>query len=467
MLYYPPFMIEVRLDPVLKEALAAIKAAGGRPLLVGGAVRDALMGYSGPVRDADVEVYSLAPDALRAALSKIGQVDAVGASFGVFKLAGLSADFSIPRRDNKVGAGHKGFEVVSDPNLSLKEAAKRRDLTINSMALDPFTGELHDPYGGAEDIKNKVLRATDAGTFLEDPLRAMRVAQFVSRLGFTPNEELSRLCSIAKLEELPGERLLEEWRKLLLGSSQTAALDFVRRTMIRHFPELAATVGCEQDPEYHPEGDVFTHTAMAAEQSRKLTDDETVLWATLLHDAGKPGTTKFEDGRIRSRGHEEAGIEPARFFLDRLKAPTALTDRVAVLVAHHLSPAHFVPDAAHRPKREDAGPAAYRRLARKLGNAGTDLKTLYLVSKADHLGRTTPQALNGEFPSGEEFLRRAQEVQVDVAFEPDVVMGRDLLARGFKPGPGMGEMLQRCREIQYESGLKDVESILKRLDTND
>lgn len=439
------------------QAMEAIRAAGGRPLVVGGAVRDAVMGQP-KSKDYDVEVYGLTVRALADSLKLFGEVDWIGAAFGVVKVHGINADFSVPRRDSKVGDGHCAFQVEVAPEMSIPEAARRRDLTINSMAWDPFTGELHDPFCGLRDIEDHLLRATDPTKFLEDPLRALRVAQFVSRLGFHVAPYLQTQCEEADLGSLPGERLYEEFRKLLLGESPKQGLWFIRNTMLRHFPEIASMVGVQQDKEWHPEGDVFTHSAMVVKEARAMTDDQTILWSALLHDAGKPSTTTHDDdGRIRSKGHEDAGIEPTRSFLQRLKAPKDLEDRVAALVATHLAPAHFVPPPGHGGQ---AGPSAYRRLARRLGAAGTDLKTLYLVSKADHLGRSTPDALAGKFSFGEEFLRRAESIQVTEKPEPDVVMGRHLIERGHKPGPEIGRMLAKCREYQYETGLKDPDAIL-------
>ena len=450
--------MNIELPDNLIQALKAIRASGGHPLIVGGAVRDAVMKRQ--TKDIDIEVYGLKPNLVATALVGVGTVDIVGMAFGVLKVHGINADFSVPRRDNKVGQGHKGFDVETDPEMSIEDAARRRDLTINSMAWDPFTGELHDPFRGAQDIEDKLLRATDQSKFLEDPLRAMRVAQFVSRFNFHVQNDLEAMCIEADLSQLSGERLYEEWRKLLSGRWADKALYFVRGALLRQFPELAAMADCPQDKVWHPEGDVFVHTAMATVWARELSEDPTVWWATLLHDAGKPSTTtKDDDGRVRSWGHEDAGIAPARSFLQRLKAPKDLEDRVAALVAYHLAPVHFV-DEINGGHDGSARPSAYRRLARKLGAAGTGLKTLYLVSKADHFGRSTREAVARLFPVGDEFLRRAEMTQVTERPEPDIVMGRHLLNRGFQPGPEIGRILAKCREYQYDSGCKDADTIL-------
>ena len=465
------------------KVLEAIRDAGGVPLLVGGAVRDAALSrrskclFEGPTKisleslekskDLDFEVRGLSLLQLQDVLEKFGTVDLIGKAFGILKLHEMqNVDFSIPRRDNKSGVGHKGFETTLDPMMTLEDAAKRRDLTINSMALDLFTGELHDPFNGLRDLKNGQLRATDPVTFLDDPLRALRVAQFISRFGFhVPNgSTLFVLCQQADLSQLPGERLFAEFEKLLLGASPDMGLQFLADTgLLKFFPELEATRNTPQEREWHPEGSVLVHSIMAVRQARLLTDDLTVLWATLCHDLGKPSTTNFEDGKIRSRNHENAGVEPATALLTRLRAPNELIARVTALVAHHLAPAHFVPDEAHKGKRTAAGAGAYRRLARVLGQAGTNLETLFLVSKADHLGRTSPQALLKQFPSGDEFLRRAREIKVEKSPEHDAVMGRHLVARGMKPGPEFGQILRKCRELQDETGLTDPDELLAKV----
>lgn len=419
-------------------------------------------------KDYDIEVHGLSLNALTDVLKPFGKVDLVGSSFGVVKVHGIDADFSVPRSDNTCGAGHRDFHVVVNPKMSIEDACRRRDLTINSLAYDPLTGDLYDPFHGFADIRDKILRATDPATFLDDPLRVMRVAQFAARFGFTVDSVLTKICAQADLRSLPGERLYTEWQKLLLGQEPDQGLRFLRATkLLRFFPELAALVECPQDAEWHKEGDVLEHTAMALSAARTFTDNLTVLWAVLLHDVGKPATTtRDDDGRIRSKGHDEVGAVMARTFLQRLRAPKDLEERVAALVTHHLAPAHFVPENAQSLKRSCAGPAAYRRLARTLSSAGTSIEALYLTSKADHLGRLTPDAIAGRFPSGDEFLRRAKQIHVAEQAAPDVVMGRHLLARGYQPGPEVGALLVKCRSYQYESGEKDPERILDQVLAN-
>ena len=180
------------MDPKVVEIARAVRAAGGRALLVGGSVRDRLRGVES--KDFDVEVYGLDLPALERVLGHYGDVIAIGRAFGVLQVKGLGIDFSLPRRDSKTRAGHKGFEIAFDPGLDFATAARRRDLTINSIGLDPLTEEILDPHGGRDDLARGVLRATDPSHFAEDPLRGLRVAQFAARFEMTPDAS-SRLCA--------------------------------------------------------------------------------------------------------------------------------------------------------------------------------------------------------------------------------------------------------------------------------
>ena len=190
--------------------------AGGQAWLVGGVVRDHLLGIQ--TKDFDIEVHRLESEDLRAVLASLGSVNEVGRSFGVFKLAtgDVSCDVSIPRHDSQTGEGHKDISVVGNPYMGIEAAARRRDLTINAIALDPLSGEIADPFGGGRDIERGRLRAVDPQTFVEDPLRAIRVVQFAARLGFSVDPKLAELCRTASLWALPPERVWGELEKMLL-----------------------------------------------------------------------------------------------------------------------------------------------------------------------------------------------------------------------------------------------------------
>jgi tRNA nucleotidyltransferase (CCA-adding enzyme) len=448
---------------------AAIRDAGGRALLVGGYVRDRFLragapdppvGEGGEAKDLDFEVFGLEIARLEEVLGRFGEVIAVGKAFGVLRVKGIDADFSLPRRDSKTGRGHRGFLIEVDPGLDFAEAARRRDLTINSIGLDPLTGEVLDPHRGLDDLRRRVLRATDPAKFAEDSLRGLRVAQFRARFAMEPDAELRALCAGLDLSDLPGERLFEELRKLLLlARHPSLGFEFLRETaLLRFFPELAAMVGVPQDREWHPEGTVWEHTLLVVDEAAgaRTSDEEedlTVLLGALCHDLGKPATTVVgEDGRVRSPGHEEEGVPIASAFLERLRAPNALIEKVGALVRYHLAPANFIAGGATA--------KAYRRLARKLGAAGLSARVLHRLARADHFGRGTPDALARAFPAGDEFLARAEALAVEEEPTRDAVLGRHVLARGYSPGPWIGQVLEVCREIQDETGWEDPERIL-------
>ena len=445
----------------LRRLVEALRAAGGRPYVVGGAVRDALLGL--PLADFDVEVFGLPAERLAGVLSTVGKVDAAGQAFTVYKLSGLpdvrgAVDVSLPRRDSKVGPGHKGIAVVGDPDLPVEEAARRRDFTINALLYDPFREELIDPHGGRRDLESRILRAVDPDTFGEDPLRALRAVQLAARFELTVDPATATLCAVMPLVELPAERVFGEIEKLLLKARRPSigfALMKEWGMLPAVGPELLSLAETPQDPEWHPEGDVWTHTLQVIDEAAGLiegfAEDRpralTVMLAALCHDLGKPATTKHENGRIRSPGHEEAGVAPTLSLLDRWNVHTLLgydvRGQVAALVRDHLKPGELYKE------RERIGDGAIRRLARK---CEPDL--LYRVARADCLGRRP-----GRFePVAMEWFReRVRQLEVAVRPPAPLLRGRDLLALGVAPGPAMGRVLEAVYERQLDGAVTTVE----------
>jgi tRNA nucleotidyltransferase (CCA-adding enzyme) len=276
------------------------------------------------------------------------------------------------------------------------------------------------------------------------------------------DDELAALCAATDLTEVAPERIYTEMRKLLLHAPRpSSGLETIRRTdLLRFFPEMAALVDVAQDAEWHPEGDVWTHTLMCLDVAAELrigdpARDLLLMLGVLCHDLGKPATTEERDGRIISHRHDSLGVEWSERLLARMRAPNAVVRGIGALVRHHLAPALYT-----RPG--GAGPRGYRRLLRRLHEAGVDVDLLWRVARADHLGRTTQDALAGEFPAGEAFVERAKELEQDPnTFEP-AVTGRYLIARGVAPGEQMGELLERCREVQDETSWTDPARILER-----
>ncbi len=323
----------MRLEEALDLLCRVVNREGGRAWVVGGAVRDAVLGLS--VSDLDVEVHEVPAERLEAVLADHFTIDTVGRAFGVIKLRGVPLDVSLPRRESKAGLGHRGFMVESDPYLGLEAAARRRDFTINAMAFDPLTHQIIDPFGGREDLATHRLRhCSDA--FAEDPLRVLRGMQFAARFDLEGDPETLELCRGIEREGLAAERVWHEWRKLLLlGRKPSAGLRFLRDSgWLSLFPQLAALDGCPQDPEHHPEGDVYTHTGLcldvfAVQRIGIQEEDLIVGLAVLCHDFGKPLVLEHgDDDRIRTPGHEQEGLEPASRFLHGLTGQPALVRQV-------------------------------------------------------------------------------------------------------------------------------------------
>ena len=439
-----------------------IHDAGGRALLVGGCVRDELMGKQ--PKDWDLEVYQLDAARLREILDGFGSVNVVGESFTVYKL-GNHLDVSIPRRERKSGRGHKGFVIEGDPSMSVAEATRRRDFTINAILQDPLTGELIDPYYGQQDIEQRVLRAVSSETFAEDSLRVLRAAQFAARFEFDIHPETVELCRGVDLTDLPCERIWGELEKLLLHAQRPSiGLEWLRKlgALEKLFPEIQRLIGVPQDPEWHPEGDVFVHTKLAVDRARELIEglsyprQVTVILAALAHDFGKPATTEFIEGRWRSRGHEEAGVPPAESFLDRIRVHTLdgynVRAQVVALVREHLKPGEFYK------KRDEVGEGAFRRLARR---CEPDL--LYRVAKADSLGRNAEWVPREQWYGAEAqewFIERIRELEVERRPPEPLLLGRHLLELGVQPGPRMGEITRAVYEIQLDGRVRSLDEAI-------
>jgi len=436
----------------------AVRTAGGRALLVGGCVRDLLM--AGEPKDWDVEVYGIDPAKLRALLDGFGPVNVVGEAFTVYKL-GPDLDVSLPRRERKSGRGHRAFVIEGDPLMTIEEAARRRDFTVNAILEDPLTGDVIDPFHGREDIDRKLLRAVSVDTFAEDSLRVLRAAQLAARFEFEIEPGTIALCRTINLSDLPAERLWGEMEKLLVRARRpSVGLHWLRELGVNKqiFPEINTLIDVPQDKEWHPEGDVFRHTGLVADRARELIDDlprakrVTVMLAAIAHDFGKPATTEFLEGRWRSRGHEEAGVAPAKTFLDRLNIHTLdgydVRAQVLALVRDHLKPGEFFK------KREEVGDGAFRRLARKC-----ELDLLYRVAKADSLGRNSEELPREKWFTSEAqewFIQRARELEVEQQPPAPLLLGRHLLELGLTPGPRIGEIAKAIYEMQLDGRVQTL-----------
>jgi tRNA nucleotidyltransferase (CCA-adding enzyme) len=450
-----------------------VREAGGRALLVGGCVRDRLMGVE--PKDWDVEVYAVEPARLRELLDGFGRVNVAGEAFTVYKL-GQDLDVTLPRRERKAGRGHRAFVIEGDPLMTFEEAARRRDFTINAIMEDPLAGEVLDPFGGREDIERRSLRAVSVETFAEDSLRVLRAAQFAARFEFEIEPETVKLCRAIDLTDLPRERVWGEMEKLLLSARRpSVGLKWMYDLSVveQLFPEMKALVGVLQEEEWHPEGTVDVHTMLTVDRARELIDDlpypkrVTVMLAALCHDFGKPATTEFIEGRWRSRGHEEAGVVPTESFLERLNIHTLegydVRGQVVALVRDHLKPGEL-----YR-RRDEIGDGAFRRLARKC-----ELDLLYRVARADSLGRNAPWVPKEKWYTAEAqewFIQKARELAVEQSPPAPLLLGRHLLKMGLKPSPRMGEITRAVYEMQLDGRVRNLEEAQaearKLLETDD
>ena len=430
----------------VEQVAQILSETGGRALLVGGCVRDSLLGI--PAKDVDMEVYGLDADAVEAALSPHFLLDTVGRAFGVFILKGLGIDIALPRRESRFGPKHTDFKVKGDPTMSPREAASRRDFTVNAISCDPLTGEMLDPYDGIADLKaRRLCHVSDA--FSEDPLRVLRGMQFIARFNLEAAPETVALCQKLSPEHLPMERLWEEWKKLILKGNQIGSgLRFIQACgWLQNFPELAALVGCAQDPQWHPEGDVWTHTChcldvYAAKRTGDEWEDLIVGLAILCHDMGKPDTTYTdENGRIRSPRHDVLGGPIAKTFLERITRQKRIFEEVIPLVEQHMRPLSLY--------REGAGDSAIRRLAARVKR----IDRLVRVAHADTYGR--PPLKPEGFPEGEWLLKKTAELTIlDNAPKP-ILQGRHLIDLGIKPSKNFGKILDQAYEAQLDGTFTD------------
>jgi len=450
------------------ELCHIIEDEGGRALLIGGSVRDIFMGKA--PKDFDLEIYGLEARGVERMIQQIGKVSLVGKAFPILKIFlgnGMDIDISLPRADSKADAEHTEFAEKTDPHMSIKDAAQRRDFTINSMAADPLTAELYDYFNGIEDIRHRILKITNPERFRDDPLRVLRALQFIGRFGLEIDKKsIAIIQELApKLKECQKERIGEEWRKLLLKSEKPSlglsvgmALGIFRE-IYPEFPPLAKT---EQEPEWHPEGDVWVHTLMTVDEAAKIVQREnlesdkalTILLSSLCHDLGKPMVTEYIDGHIKSHGHEQAGKEPTKKFLAAIGVNNLTRDKVVKLVTNHLIPTMFYIEEIVRGRKISDG--AIRRLAQRIHPA--TIQELVLISEADHLGRGSFD-LNAKerlllpadnFPAGIWLLQRARKLEVESSRPANITYGKDWISLGYKPGPDIGELIRLSNDLRDE-----------------
>jgi tRNA nucleotidyltransferase (CCA-adding enzyme) len=452
------------LPSILEEILIDLQKIGSTPILVGGSVRDHFLNI--PVKDYDVEIFGIdCFETIEKCLQKYGPVKLVGKSFGVLTLSvnDYDFDFALPRTEKKVGNTHQDFEITTNAKLSFKEAALRRDFTINAIGYDFSQKEFLDPFDGIKDLKNKTIKHINDKTFIEDSLRVYRAVGFASRFNFKLEEKTKELCKQIvlsnELEYLPKERIYEEFKKLFLKSLKPSiAFELMRELgILKYFSELEVLINCIQDKEYHPEGDVWIHTMMCIDEMARILKEENIedeykklylFYAILCHDLGKPFCTQEINGKITSHKHESLGIEPTISFLSKLTNEKKFIEIVCTLVKNHLAPFQLY--------LADSSLKAIKRLSLKV-----NIEDLCLVCLADCLGRTILD--KEKCPKVTSWLlEKAKELNIqNKAIEP-LIQGRDLIALGFKPSKEFKEILEFAFDLQLDENL-EKELLIERI----
>jgi tRNA nucleotidyltransferase (CCA-adding enzyme) len=455
--------IKPNIPKVLEQILINLRKIGATPILVGGCVRDSLLQI--PCKDYDVEIFGISSlEEIEKSLENFGSVKLVGKSFGVLtlKVDGYDFDFALARTEKKTGLGHGDFEVTTNSKLTYKEAALRRDFTINSIGYDFAKKEFLDPFNGINDLKNKTLKHINDDTFIEDPLRVYRAIQFASRFQFNIDENTKELCKQMVLNDdlkyLANERIYEEFKKLFLKSKQPSIGFSLLKELgvLKYFPELQALVNCEQDEEYHPEGDVWIHTLMTLDEMARIIKDEKIedeyrilylFYAELCHDLGKPYCTQEIKGRITSHKHESLGLEPTKTFLARLTNEKKFLELILPLVKNHLAPFQLY--------LANSSLKAVKRLSLKV-----NIEDLCLVCLADCLGRDIKD--KDKCPKATTWLlNQAKDLNIENTALKSIVQGRDLITLGFKPSKEFKEILDFALDLQIDENLCKSEIIYK------
>ncbi len=449
--------MENRDFEMAKKVAVKVAENGGRTFLVGGIVRDQILGKEN--KDVDIEIHGVTPQKLEEILDSLGKRTEMGADFGIFGLRGYDLDIAMPRKEEATGRGHRDFKVYVDPFLGTEKAAKRRDFTMNALMQDVLTGEIIDHFGGVDDAKRGILRHVNSETFIEDPLRVLRAAQFAARFEFCVAEETVALARTMDLTALARERIMGELEKALLKAKKPSIFFEEMRKMEQlsfWFPEVEQLRGVLQNPAYHPEGDVWTHTMMVLDQAAALKQEASnplgFMLAALTHDFGKVLTTKEKDGVLHSICHEIEGLPMIKTFLNRITTETKLIKYVLNMDEHHMKPNMMA--AQHSAKKA----------TNKMFDEAIDKKGLILFARADDLGRK--KEINRE--EIEQFLFERLTLFEETMAKP-FVMGADLVKAGMKPGPQFSEILAfshklRLAGVPKESALRQTLAYAKTLE---
>lgn len=433
----------------LLRIVELLEPEGAELYLVGGCVRDSLLGIA--PKDIDIEVFRCESHTLESRLTEQFKIDCIGKSFGVYHISGKFIDISLPRKESQTGLKHTDFKIEGDPYMHPEEAASRRDFTFNAIYYHLQKETLFDPFQGVKDLSERRLRHCSAA-FIEDPLRVLRAMQFIARFRLSADPETIALCQTLNPHHIPKERIWDEWKKLITkGEAIGLGLEFLSDcNWLQYFPQLQALTSCPQDPEWHPEGTVWEHTKLCMDAyARARIEDEwedlIVGLATLCHDMGKAVTTEQSaDGRIRSPQHAIKGFPIAESFLQLMTDQKKVYDEVLPLVSAHMQPQNLY--------KNESGDAAIRRLAAKVQR----IDRLIRLTRADHSGRT-PHGIE-DCPIADWLSWRSEALKLQSSAPRPLIQGRDLIAHQLKPSPLFSSILAECYEAQLDGAFDDPES---------
>ncbi|MEA3476381.1 MAG: hypothetical protein U9R23_08095 [Candidatus Cloacimonadota bacterium] len=465
------------------EIASAVKEAGGRAFLVGGCVRDMVLGQVS--KDFDLEVYKLQPQEVEKIVKQFGKISDVGKSFGVLKVffgEGITIDVSLPREDSKISAGHKGFDINTDPYMSFEKAASRRDFTINSIGFDPLTNKFYDPFNGIEDIKNKVLKVTNPKAFTEDPLRILRAIQFVARFELEVEPETKKAIQkmLPYLKELPKERILEEWKKLLLRAEKPS-LGFIIGDELGVFKQL------------HPEFYTFEKIKIVSESKSPVGapdisgDWSEDIWAITIISVDAAAQIIRKENLDEKDAfvimlisfcylHKEKTV---RKFLSSIGVDKDTRIRALKLIAYFWK---FIEMGKNKQNVfEKLTDGKLRELATELYPA-TIYEFVLLLNIKYGCKKINVDKIDFEYinfqeysPIGKKILDRAKFLEIERSKPEDIIAGRDLIELGLKPDNKFGIIIKIANQLRDEraftktqiinalKNVKDMNAAIERL----
>ena len=441
---------------MVRQIAELVREAGGCTYYVGGCVRDSILNRES--KDIDLEIHGICPEQLEQILETLGEPVTIGSSFGIMGLRHYDLDIAMPRKDEKGSRGGRDFYDVVDPFVGTEKAARRRDLTMNALMQDVLTGEIVDHFGGVSDLKNGIIRHVDDATFAEDPLRVLRAAQFAARFRFRVAEETIQLSRKLDLSDIPRERIWGELEKVLMKSEKPSVFWQVLREMDQldyWFPELKALIDVRQNPVYHAEGDVWTHTMMVLDEAAKLrhraANPYWFMLSAVTHDFGKAVCTEEKDGVLHAYQHEVKGLPLIEAFLRRITSETKLIEYVLNLSEYHMKP------------NTVASARSAVKVTTRMFDQSVDPEGLICLALADDRGRITQAPATDH----EAFLYERMAIFRELMSRP-YVMGRDLIEAGLKPGVEFTEILEHAHKLRLagvpkESALKQTLAYARKL----